>query len=123
MISPSVGRRDPMRIPEFAGIQKGSIVKSDTALQMDLLGRQGSAQRKRCLLLRCGMQANLRPPAREIYAVDVHLRILPNLLWLARFGRPVHLGFPHRLRPGTSPHALRIPLTVDTLPSEAMAVT
>jgi hypothetical protein len=25
------------------------------------------------------------------------------------FGRPVHLGFPHRLRPGTSPHALRIP--------------
>src|SRR5215469_106413 len=23
--------------------------------------------------------------------------------------RPVHLGFPHRLRPGTSPHALRIP--------------
>src|SRR5215470_16802394 len=25
------------------------------------------------------------------------------------FGRPVRLGFPHRLRPGTSPHALRIP--------------
>jgi len=25
------------------------------------------------------------------------------------FGRPVHLGFPHRLQPGTSPHALRIP--------------
>src|SRR5215469_8325010 len=25
------------------------------------------------------------------------------------FGRPVHLGFPRRLRPGTSPHALRIP--------------
>ena len=25
------------------------------------------------------------------------------------FGRPVHLGFPHRLRPGTSPHALRLP--------------
>jgi hypothetical protein len=25
------------------------------------------------------------------------------------FGRPVHLGFPHRLRPGTSPHALQIP--------------
>src|SRR5215469_924843 len=25
------------------------------------------------------------------------------------FGRPVHLGFPHRLRPGTSPHAFRIP--------------
>jgi hypothetical protein len=25
------------------------------------------------------------------------------------FGRPVHLGFPHRLRPSTSPHALRIP--------------
>jgi len=25
------------------------------------------------------------------------------------FGRPVHLGFPHRLRPGTSPQALRIP--------------
>src|SRR6516164_2311186 len=26
------------------------------------------------------------------------------------FGRPVHLrGSPHRLRPGTSPHALRIP--------------
>jgi len=25
------------------------------------------------------------------------------------FGRPVHPGFPHRLRPGTSPHALRIP--------------
>src|SRR6266542_6508773 len=26
------------------------------------------------------------------------------------FGRPVHLrGGPHRLRPGTSPHALRIP--------------
>ena len=25
------------------------------------------------------------------------------------FGRPVHLEFPHRLRPGTSPHALRIP--------------
>jgi hypothetical protein len=25
------------------------------------------------------------------------------------FGRSVHLGFPHRLRPGTSPQALRIP--------------
>src|SRR5215813_9051624 len=25
------------------------------------------------------------------------------------FGRPVHLGSPHRLRPGTSPHALQIP--------------
>src|ERR1700756_664100 len=25
------------------------------------------------------------------------------------FGRPVHPGFPHRLRPGTSPHALPIP--------------
>jgi 6-phosphogluconolactonase (cycloisomerase 2 family) len=25
------------------------------------------------------------------------------------FGRPVHLGFPHRLRPGTSPHAFQIP--------------
>src|SRR6266700_1465686 len=25
------------------------------------------------------------------------------------FGRPVHLGFPRRLRPGTSPHALQIP--------------
>jgi hypothetical protein len=25
------------------------------------------------------------------------------------FGRPVHLGFPYRLQPGTSPHALRIP--------------
>src|SRR5215472_9259586 len=25
------------------------------------------------------------------------------------FGRPVHLGFPHRLRPGTSPNGLRIP--------------
>src|SRR5215471_6541923 len=23
--------------------------------------------------------------------------------------RPVHLGFPHQLRPGTSPHAFRIP--------------
>src|SRR5215469_6113886 len=31
------------------------------------------------------------------------------------FGRPVHLGFPHRLRPGTSPHALRIPPCVDLL--------
>ena len=38
------------------------------------------------------------------------------------FGRPVHLGFPHRLRPGTSPQALRIPSCdthlMDTLPSE-----
>src|SRR5215510_15808860 len=25
------------------------------------------------------------------------------------YGRPVHLGSPHRLRPGTSPHALQIP--------------
>src|SRR6266700_7580379 len=25
------------------------------------------------------------------------------------FGRPVHLGFPRLLRPGTSPHALQIP--------------
>ena len=25
------------------------------------------------------------------------------------FGRPVHLRFPHRLRPGTSPHAFQIP--------------
>jgi hypothetical protein len=25
------------------------------------------------------------------------------------FGRPLHRGFPHRLRPGTSPHALPIP--------------
>src|SRR5260370_26796415 len=37
------------------------------------------------------------------------------------FGRPVHHGFPHRLRPGTSPHALRIPSCdthlMDTLPS------
>jgi uncharacterized repeat protein (TIGR03803 family) len=37
------------------------------------------------------------------------------------FGRPVHLGSPHRLRPGTSPHALRIPSCdthlMDTLPS------
>ena len=37
------------------------------------------------------------------------------------FGRPVHLGFPHRLRPGTSPQALRIPSRdthlMNTLPS------
>jgi hypothetical protein len=30
------------------------------------------------------------------------------------------IGFPHRLQPGTSPQALRIPLTEDTLPSEVL---
>jgi len=48
------------------------------------------------------------------FALEVQARPCPT------FGRPVHLGFPHRLRPGTSPHALRIPLTVDTLPSEVL---
>ena len=33
------------------------------------------------------------------------------------FGRLVHLGLPRRLRPGTSPQALRFHLTVDTRPS------
>jgi hypothetical protein len=46
------------------------------------------------------------------FVLEVQTRPCPT------FGRPVHLGFPHRLRPGTSPQALRIPLTVDTLPSE-----
>ena len=48
------------------------------------------------------------------FVVEAQTRPCPT------FGRPVHLGFPHRLRPGTSPHALRIPLTVDTLPSEVL---
>ena len=37
------------------------------------------------------------------FVLEVQTRPCPT------FGRPVHLGFPHRLRPGTSPHALRIP--------------
>ena len=45
------------------------------------------------------------------FVLEVQTRPCPT------FGRPVHLGFPHRLRPGISPYALQIPLTVDTLPS------
>jgi len=37
------------------------------------------------------------------FVLEVQTRPCPT------FGRPVHLGFPHRLRPDTSPHALRIP--------------
>src|SRR6266849_1986493 len=38
------------------------------------------------------------------FVLEVQTRPCPT------FGRPVHLGdCPHRLRPGTSPHALRIP--------------
>src|ERR1700720_4044876 len=37
------------------------------------------------------------------FVLEVQTRPCPTL------GRPVHLGFPHRLRPGTSPQALRIP--------------
>src|SRR5215468_7692634 len=37
------------------------------------------------------------------FVLEVQTRPCPT------FGRPVHLGFPHRLRPGTSPQALRIP--------------
>jgi len=37
------------------------------------------------------------------FVLEVQTQPCPTL------GRPVHLGFPHRLRPGTSPHALRIP--------------
>src|SRR5215469_11692744 len=37
------------------------------------------------------------------FVLEVQTRPCPT------FGRPVHHGFPHRLRPGTSPHALRIP--------------
>src|SRR5262250_3615393 len=40
---------------------------------------------------------------RNAFVSEVQTRPCPT------FGRPVHLGFPHRLRPGTSPHALRIP--------------
>src|SRR5256712_9253466 len=40
---------------------------------------------------------------RNAFVLEVQTRPCPT------FGRPVHLGFPHRLRPGTSPHALRIP--------------
>ena len=37
------------------------------------------------------------------FVLEVQTRPCPTL------GRPVHLGFPHRLQPGTSPPALRIP--------------
>jgi len=37
------------------------------------------------------------------FVVEAQTRPCPT------FGRPVHLGFPHRLRPGTSPHAFQIP--------------
>jgi hypothetical protein len=37
------------------------------------------------------------------FVSEVQTRPYPTL------GRPVHLGFPHRLRPGTSPQALQIP--------------
>ena len=37
------------------------------------------------------------------FASIVQARLCPTS------GRPVHLGFPHRLRPGTSPQALQIP--------------
>src|SRR5215469_4777740 len=37
------------------------------------------------------------------FVLEVQTRPCPT------FGRPVHLGLPHRLRPGTSPYALRIP--------------
>src|SRR5215468_3795567 len=37
------------------------------------------------------------------FVLEVQTRPCPT------FGRPVHLGFPHRLQPDTSPHALRIP--------------
>src|SRR5882724_12660835 len=40
---------------------------------------------------------------KNAFVLEVQTRPCPT------FGRPVHLGFPHRLRPGTSPHALRIP--------------
>src|SRR5438445_6431635 len=40
---------------------------------------------------------------RNAFVLEVQTRPCPT------FGRPVHLGFPHRLRPGTSPQALRIP--------------
>ena len=50
----------------------------------------------------------------DAFVVEAQTRPCPT------FGRPVHPGITPRLRPGTSPHALRIPLTVDTLPSEAL---
>ena len=50
------------------------------------------------------------------FVLEVQTRPCPT------FGRPFHLGFPHRLRPGTSPQALQIPSCdthlMDTLPSE-----
>ena len=46
---------------------------------------------------------NCRWVNESAFVSEVQTRPCPTL------GRPVHLGFPHRLRPGTSPQALRIP--------------
>src|SRR5215813_5259433 len=48
-------------------------------------------------------------PARRLRRTSLHLLHSMRITALLDTSRPVHLGFPHRLRPGTSPHALRIP--------------
>jgi hypothetical protein len=45
----------------------------------------------------------LRRVNENAFVIETQTRPCPT------FGRPVHRGFPLRLRPGTSPHALRIP--------------
>jgi hypothetical protein len=60
---------------------------------------------------RTGTPSGRRRSAENAFAFIVQARPCPT------FGRPVHLrGSPHRLQPGTSPHALRIP-PHNTLPS------
>src|SRR5215467_14448352 len=69
-------------------------------------------------LLTAAAHGCLEPsPASRLRRTYLHLLYSMRLLRFLDTSRPVRLGFPHRLRPGTSPQALRIPLTVDTLPS------